>query len=60
MGEEWGLMEGSFNIITGIALLIGGLIVTNLGFQSLFITMGIIQVIATIVVFVNFNVNKKY
>ncbi len=44
----WGLATGQFQIITGVAIVIGGLIVSNFSFTALFLTMGIIQVIAMI------------
>lgn len=47
-GYEWGLIGGYTQIITGIAIIIGGLIVNYLSFSVLFVTMGVIQVIATI------------
>ena len=47
-GYEWGLASGEANIIIGVALIIGGLIVTYYSFNALFIIMGCIQVIATI------------
>jgi len=47
-GRTWGIATGLDRIITGIALLIGGMIVTYLSFKTLFITMGSIQIIATI------------
>lgn len=46
---EWGLAGGSAQIITGIAIIIGGLIVNYFSFTTLFITMGIIQIVATII-----------
>lgn len=48
-GLAWGLQGGLSNIITGAAVLIGGLIVTYYSFEALFITMGSIQVLATII-----------
>lgn len=48
-GLEWGLAGGSAQIITGIALIIGGYIVNFTSFTTLFILMGTIQTIATIV-----------
>jgi hypothetical protein len=45
---EWGLADGEARIITGIAMVIGGLIVSYLSFTALFATMGIIQSIAAI------------
>ena len=45
----WGLATGQSQIVTGIAIVAGGLIVNYSSFNTLFITMGIIQVIATII-----------
>ena len=45
-GYEWGLAGGWPHILTGIAAIAGGLIVTYLSFEALFIAMGAIQVIA--------------
>ncbi|MBS3143439.1 MFS transporter [Candidatus Woesearchaeota archaeon] len=47
-GYEWGLASGEGYIITGIAMVIGGFIVNYFSFKALFITMGIVQIIATI------------
>ena len=43
---EWGLAGGEGQIITGIAILIGGLLVNYFSFTVLFVIMGTIQVIA--------------
>ena len=48
-GEQWGLSSGGPDIITAGSIIIGGFIITYLGFNALFITMGVTQVIATIV-----------
>ena len=48
-GLLWGLANGQASIIVGIATFIGGLIVNYFSFQVLFIIMGTIQVVATIV-----------
>ena len=45
---EWGLAYGYADIITGIAIIIGGLIITHFSFTALFIIMGCIQVGATL------------
>ena len=45
---SWGLAVGQANIATGIAIIIGGLIVAKYSFTMLFIIMGIIQVIAAL------------
>lgn len=47
-GFTWGLSSGLDKIVTGIAMILGGLIVTYFSFTVLFITMGIIQTIATV------------
>lgn len=47
-GFHWGLAGGITQIVTGIAIVMGGLIVNYFSFTVLFMTMGIIQVIATI------------
>lgn len=47
-GLSWGIATGLNRIATGVALVIGGLIVTYLSFNVLFITMGLIQVLATL------------
>jgi MFS family permease len=45
----WGLAGGQAQIITGVAIITGGFIVHYFSFNVLFITMGTIQVIATII-----------
>lgn len=55
----WALANGYIDIYTGFAIFIGGLIVNFLSFEFLFITMGIIQTIATIYVAQILNVNHK-
>lgn len=45
----WGLSTGQSQIVTGIAFGIGGLITHFVSFEALFITMGIIQLIAACV-----------
>lgn len=47
-GLQWGFSNGSAQIITGAAIFIGGYIVSLFSFNALFITMGTIQVVATI------------
>ena len=47
-GFQWGLAGGEAKIITGVAIVIGGYIVSFASFTTLFLTMGIIQVIATV------------
>lgn len=47
-GHTWGLATGLDKIVTGVALLAGGMIVQYFSFTVLFIIMGTIQVVATI------------
>jgi MFS family permease len=47
-GLAWGVSDGIANIITAVSIFIGAIIVTYFGFHVLFITMGIIQLFATI------------
>ena len=47
-GFQWGLAGGMAKIITGVAIIVGGYIVNYGSFRLLFITMGVIQVIATL------------
>ena len=44
---EWGLAEGGAKIVTGIAVIAGGFVVTYFSFTALFLVMGSIQIIAT-------------
>lgn len=45
----WGLASGQSQIVTGVAIVCGGLIANYFSFNALFITMGIIQVIAAVI-----------
>lgn len=45
----WGLSSGQSQIVTGIAIVCGGLIAHYGSFNALFITMGCVQLIATFV-----------
>ena len=47
-GYHWGISGGTAQIITGIAIVIGGLVITLASFKVLFFTMGVIQLIGTI------------
>jgi MFS family permease len=49
LGTEWGLADGEAQVIMGVAMLIGGAIVAYGSFDLLFIVMGLIQVVATVV-----------
>jgi MFS family permease len=46
---HWSLATGHTHFVSGIAIAIGGLIANYISFDALFLTMGIIQVIATFV-----------
>jgi MFS family permease len=47
-GYDWGLVRGSADLMIAIAIIIGGILVTTYSFTTLFVVMGIVQVIATI------------
>lgn len=47
-GFKWGLAGGTAQIITGIAIVIGGYIVNYWSFTTLFVIIGVIQIIATV------------
>lgn len=47
-GFAWGLVAGEQRLILAIAIIMGGYIVNHYSFNALFITMGTIQVIATL------------
>ncbi len=47
-GLTWGLADGASQLFTGIAVVLGGIIVTFFSFDALFILMGIVQVISVI------------
>ena len=55
---HWSLASGHTHFVSGIAIAIGGLIANFISFNVLFITMGCIQVIATIIQF-KLNLNKN-
>jgi MFS family permease len=48
-GYAWGLAGGQSQIVTGVAVLIGGFVIYHLSFEVLFIIMGCLQVAATII-----------
>lgn len=47
-GFQWGIAGGSAQILTGLAILVGGFIIHFWSFEVLFIFMGSVQVLATI------------
>ena len=48
-GRIWGLAGGQGRLATGAAMLLGGVIVTKLGFTVLFVAMGSVMALATLV-----------
>ena len=44
----WSLPSGQYYLVTAVAVILGGLIVNYLSFTALFVTMGVIQIIATL------------
>lgn len=47
-GWLWGLADGEARIFNGVAIVIGGLIVSRFSFEILFITMGMLQFLTTL------------
>ena len=47
-GKNWGLVAGGQRLTLAVAIVVGGYIVNTFSFEALFITMGTIQVIATL------------
>ena len=47
-GFVWGLADGDYRFVTGVAILIGGAIINYFSFRELFLTMGFIQILATL------------
>lgn len=47
-GYIWGLAAGQTQLTTGCAMILGGLIIHHFSFNVLFITMGTIQIFATL------------
>lgn len=45
-GFVWGMADGQANVVTGIAIVIGGLIVHMWSFDVLFVVMGLVQFVA--------------
>jgi MFS family permease len=59
-GWGWGIEEGLKNVVLSIALLIGGFAITTFSFNTVFIIMGCIQVIAAIYqTRILFHINSK-
>lgn len=47
-GYVWGLASGESKVLTGVAIILGGLIVSYLSFNLLFAIMGVIQIISAV------------
>ena len=47
-GYTWGLVTGEQRLVLAVAILLGGYIVNHYSFTALFLTMGTVQVIATL------------
>ncbi len=47
-GAAWGMSHGLEQMITGLSILVGGLIVAKYSFPALFIIMGVIQTVGAI------------
>src|SRR6185436_4915138 len=58
-GSLWGWADGRDKIATGLAVFAGGVVVSQFGFHTLFITMGILQLCATLYLARLFYVDAK-
>jgi MFS family permease len=47
-GMAWGLADGMPHLVTGAAILIGGVVVSAYSFTVLFVVMGCVQIVATL------------
>ncbi len=56
----WGLSTGQSQIVTGLAFGLGGMITHFISFEALFITMGIIQLMAALVTVQLFFIHKPH
>jgi predicted MFS family arabinose efflux permease len=54
-GYAWGMANGQADLITGLATVVGGLVVNFISFNFLFLLMGIIEFIATTVLIKTFG-----
>jgi MFS family permease len=59
-GEVWGLSDGEGKILTGFAVISGGMVVNYLGFNTLFIAMAVIQLLATIYLYIHLRPKIRY
>lgn len=50
--NAWGLAEGEKEILMGLGLFAGGFIVSRFSFELLFVIMGVLQTVATILVII--------
>ncbi len=60
-GSAWGWVDGQAQVLSGMAVLIGGMIVKYFSFTALFVVMGVIQVLSLYVQIdvLRFGVHKK-
>jgi hypothetical protein len=45
----WGIANGHTHFVSGVAIAVGGLIAYHFSFETLFVLMGCIQLIATVI-----------
>lgn len=53
-GLAWGIADGGNHLATGLGIFLGGLIVSYYSFNTLFIIMGVLQAIGTIIAWKKF------
>jgi MFS family permease len=58
-GYLWGLSDGMDPLVTGIAIIIGGLVVNYISFTALFLIMGVIQLISAATIMQIFTPDKS-
>ncbi|MEK7181425.1 MAG: MFS transporter [Patescibacteria group bacterium] len=49
-GLEWGLADGLAQFLSGVAVVIGGLLVSRFSFKALFLVMGIVQTMSALAI----------
>ncbi|VVB60934.1 Major Facilitator Superfamily protein [uncultured archaeon] len=57
-GEEWGLDNGGSQLVTGFAVVTGGIIITYFSFSFLFVLMGLVQIFSTIILLHMLHLHK--
>lgn len=59
-GDMWGRMQGQSSMFTAAALIVGGLIATEFGFEVLFSLMAVVHATATVSIWRSFREDQAY